>query len=158
MSPAKKVELQQERDETLILFSNQTYPILIASDVASRGLDIDDVELVINYDLALNSKIHTHRIGRTARAGKGGVSISFYTNDEENRAYEFKELFSDIEFKSIETVGCRLKIFLIVLVNTGSFSKRIFPSQILSRAATSTFITKLYSRDLSTSSICLISV
>ena len=95
---------QKQRDETLILFSNQTYPILIASDVASRGLDIDDVELVINYDLALNSKIHTHRIGRTARAGKGGVAISFYTNDEENRAYEFKELFSDIEFKSIETV------------------------------------------------------
>ena len=56
-----------------ILFSNSSYPILIASDVASRGLDIDDVDLVINYDLALNSKIHTHRIGRTARAGKGGV-------------------------------------------------------------------------------------
>ncbi|QKF72924.1 DEAD-box ATP-dependent RNA helicase [Aliarcobacter faecis] len=95
---------QKQRDETLVLFSNQTYPILIASDVASRGLDIDDVDLVINYDLALNSKIHTHRIGRTARAGKGGVSISFYTNNEQNRALEFKEIFSDIEFKELKDI------------------------------------------------------
>ena len=95
---------QKQRDETLILFSNSTYPILIASDVASRGLDIDDVDLVINYDLALNSKIHTHRIGRTARAGKGGVAISFYTKDEQSRAFEFKEIFNDIEFKDSKTI------------------------------------------------------
>jgi len=95
---------QKQRDETLILFSNSTYPILVASDVASRGLDIDDVDLVINYDLALNSKIHTHRIGRTARAGKGGVAVSFFTKDEQNRALEFKEIFNDIEFKEAKVI------------------------------------------------------
>lgn len=69
---------QKERDETLTIFSNKSYPVLIASDVASRGIDINNIDLVINYDLALNYKIHTHRIGRTARAGKGGVAITLF--------------------------------------------------------------------------------
>jgi ATP-independent RNA helicase DbpA len=75
---------QRDRDETMVLFSNRSYPILIATDVASRGLHIDDVDLVINYDLSLNEKIHTHRIGRTARAGKGGLAVTLFTKDEED--------------------------------------------------------------------------
>lgn len=61
---------QKQRDEIIILFSNKSYPILIATDIASRGLDIDDISLVINYDMARDLHTHTHRIGRTARAGK----------------------------------------------------------------------------------------
>jgi len=68
---------QRERNEVLALFSNKSYPVLIATDVAARGLDIDDVELVINYDLPLDPQNYTHRIGRTARAGKNGHAISF---------------------------------------------------------------------------------
>ena len=54
--------------------------ILIATDVASRGLDINDIGIVINYDMPLNIEDYVHRIGRTGRAGKKGVSYSFMTN------------------------------------------------------------------------------
>jgi len=67
---------QKERDETITLFGNKSYKILIATDVASRGLDIDDVELVINYSLPKDLEVYTHRIGRTARAGKTGHAVS----------------------------------------------------------------------------------
>ena len=90
---------QKERDETLTIFSNKSYPVLIASDVASRGIDINNIDLVINYDLALNYKIHTHRIGRTARAGKGGVAITFVLPNEAKSALEIKEHFPDIVFE-----------------------------------------------------------
>jgi ATP-independent RNA helicase DbpA len=73
---------QKYRDETLILFENKSYPVLIATDVAARGLDIKDVDLVINYDLPENFEVYTHRIGRTARAGKEGRSVSFCEDDE----------------------------------------------------------------------------
>ena len=90
---------QKQRDETLTIFSNKSYPVLIASDVASRGIDINNIDLVINYDLALNYKIHTHRIGRTARAGKGGVAITFVLPNEAKSALEIKEHFPDIVFE-----------------------------------------------------------
>lgn len=93
---------QKERDETIILFSNKSYPILIATDVASRGLHIDDVDLVINYDLSLDEKIHTHRIGRTARAGKGGLAISLYTQNDFDRVDVIKDTFDDIQEESID--------------------------------------------------------
>ena len=71
---------QKDRDETLILFANKSYPILICTDLAARGLDIDDVDMVINYELPNDLENYTHRIGRTARAGKKGVSVSFIDN------------------------------------------------------------------------------
>ncbi|RBQ31130.1 ATP-dependent RNA helicase DbpA [Arcobacter sp. FW59] len=95
---------QKQRDETIVLFSNKSYPILIASDVAARGLDIDDIDLVINYDLALNEKIHTHRIGRTARAGKGGCAVTFYTKNEDDKLDIFKSTFSDINFEDVQNI------------------------------------------------------
>lgn len=72
---------QRDRDETLILFSNKSYPILIATDVAARGIDVKDIDLVINYDLPYDNEVYVHRIGRTARAGASGHAISF-TDDK----------------------------------------------------------------------------
>lgn len=73
---------QRERDEVLIRFSNQSVSILVATDVAARGLDIDDLQAVINYDLSRDNDIYTHRIGRTGRAGKKGLALSLYTSSE----------------------------------------------------------------------------
>ena len=87
---------QKDRDETLILFSNKSYPVLIATDVASRGLDIEDVDLVINYDLPFDFEVYTHRIGRTARAGKNGLAVSFI--DDKNHFEDLKYFF-DKEYK-----------------------------------------------------------
>lgn len=67
---------QVDRDETLLQFSNHSCAILVATDVAARGLDIPDVEVVINYDLPRNDETYTHRIGRTGRAGKSGKALS----------------------------------------------------------------------------------
>jgi len=70
---------QRDRNESLLQFANGSLPILVATDVASRGLDIDDIEMIINYDIPHKGETYTHRIGRTARAGKDGIAISLFT-------------------------------------------------------------------------------
>src|SRR3990167_1317171 len=65
---------QRERDETLVRFANKSACILVATDVAARGLDIDSIEAVINYQLAHDSEVHVHRIGRSGRAGSKGFA------------------------------------------------------------------------------------
>lgn len=67
---------QRERDRVMALFRNKSHRILVATDVAARGLDIDHLELVINFDLPLSPEIYVHRIGRTGRAGKTGVAVT----------------------------------------------------------------------------------
>jgi ATP-independent RNA helicase DbpA len=97
---------QKQRDETIIFFSNKSYPILIATDVASRGLHIDDIDLVINYDIARDVETHTHRIGRTARAGKGGLAISLYSNyEDEDKIEDIKASFDNVKFERAEYVN-----------------------------------------------------
>ncbi len=66
-----------QRKTSLTSFKNGTKRILVATDVAARGLDINNIQLVLNFDLPDNSEDYVHRIGRTARAGKGGKAISF---------------------------------------------------------------------------------
>jgi len=68
---------QRERDRVMGGFRAGSVCILVASDVAARGIDVEDVEMVFNYDLPQDTEYYVHRIGRTARAGKGGKSVSF---------------------------------------------------------------------------------
>lgn len=75
---------QRERDQALIRFSNKSVSVLVATDVAARGLDIDALDLVINFNIAHDPEVHVHRIGRTGRAGRRGMAASFY-NDRETR-------------------------------------------------------------------------
>jgi len=73
---------QQDRTLTLIKFDNKSCRILVATDLASRGLDVKDVSAVINYDLPRNHELYVHRIGRTGRAGQEGLALSLYINKE----------------------------------------------------------------------------
>ena len=73
---------QRERDQALIQFSNKSLCVLVATDVAARGLDIDALDLVINYHIAHDPETHVHRIGRTGRAGSSGIACTLYSNRE----------------------------------------------------------------------------
>lgn len=79
---------QRDRNESVIAFSNSSKRIMVATDVASRGLDIKDIALVINYDLPFDAEVYTHRIGRTGRADATGIAISLFTpRDKEKCSY-----------------------------------------------------------------------
>jgi len=76
---------QRERDRVLIRFSNGSCPVLVATDVAARGLDIKSLDMVINYELPHDPDIYVHRIGRTGRAGETGRAFSLYTLSEQRK-------------------------------------------------------------------------
>ena len=67
---------QYERQEMLLQFANGSLPVLVATDLAARGLDIDGIDLVINYDTPMKTEDYTHRIGRTGRADKSGLAVT----------------------------------------------------------------------------------
>lgn len=77
---------QRDRDQVLLQFANQSCPLLVATDVAARGLDIKDLAAVINVDLAFDPEVHIHRIGRTGRAGQTGLALSLCSPAEATRA------------------------------------------------------------------------
>jgi ATP-dependent RNA helicase DBP3 len=79
---------QSDRMEALHLFKEGTSPLMVATDVAARGLDIPDVEVVINYSFPLTTEDYVHRIGRTGRAGKKGVAHTFFTHQNRGLAGE----------------------------------------------------------------------
>lgn len=81
---------QRERLSSLQLFRASVVPVLVSTDVGARGLDIEDVAMVVNWDLPAEPEEYTHRVGRTARAGKGGVAISFVTERDEERVLKIE--------------------------------------------------------------------
>lgn len=83
---------QEQREYALSSLKTGAKDILVATDVAGRGLDVKDVSMVINYDFAKTIEDYTHRIGRTGRAGKNGVAISFITKDDSPLFYDLKQL------------------------------------------------------------------
>lgn len=82
---------QKDRDQTLIRFSNGSLAVLVATDVAARGLDIDSLDLVINYHLPRELMVYTHRIGRTGRAGAKGRALSLFQASEKFRLEQLKD-------------------------------------------------------------------
>ncbi len=85
---------QRDRDQTLVQFASKSVSILVATDVAARGLDIDALDAVINYHLCHDSEGHLHRIGRTGRAGNRGIACSLFTDQE---GYKVSLLDGDVD-------------------------------------------------------------
>jgi ATP-dependent RNA helicase DeaD len=76
---------QRDREEVLVRFSNRSCGVLVASDVAARGLDVEDLGVVVNYDVPHDADTYVHRIGRTGRAGRAGNALTFFTPREIGR-------------------------------------------------------------------------
>jgi len=85
---------QKERDQVLVRFASKSISVLVATDVAARGLDIDTLDAVINYHLSRESEVHVHRVGRTGRAGKSGMACSLYSDKESYKVSVIEEMNS----------------------------------------------------------------
>jgi ATP-dependent RNA helicase RhlE len=83
---------QSERESVMLGFRQKKFPILVATDVVSRGIDIDSIELVVNYDVPPNEEDYVHRIGRTARADKDGEGVTLINPDDQFRFGKIEKL------------------------------------------------------------------
>ena len=92
---------QSSRDNVMKKFRNGTIDVLIATDVAARGLDVSDIDIVFNYDLPQQAEYYVHRIGRTARAGKKGLSFTFVTSRDYPKFREI-EKYANIKMEKID--------------------------------------------------------
>lgn len=108
---------QAQRDAVMNKFRKKTLQILVATDVAARGIDVDDITHVINYNLPEENEVYTHRSGRTARAGKFGVSLAFVTGKEiykiKSIEKQIKKDFEEGVIPSGEEV-CREQLFALI--------------------------------------------
>ena len=85
---------QEQREAALLSVRNGQIDVLVATDLAGRGIDVPDVSLVVNFNMALNIESYTHRIGRTGRAGKSGVAITFLGNEDNDVLYDLKQMMT----------------------------------------------------------------
>jgi len=130
---------QSERTEVLIRFSNGSSRILVATDVAARGLDIDSIGVVINFDMPFESEIYVHRIGRTGRAGKEGSAFSLIRPREMFRLDSINEfLESDYsaekpEFSSdsVDTTAAGMQPEMVTLSINGGRKNKISAGDLL---------------------------
>jgi ATP-independent RNA helicase DbpA len=99
---------QRDREEVLMQFKHQSRRVLVATDVAARGLDIEDLTAVINYETPLDPETYVHRIGRTGRAGKVGYAISLVGPGEQHKIAAIQEFLNvKIAAEGIETLAGR---------------------------------------------------
>ena len=93
---------QEEREEIMRAFKNKQFPILVATDVLSRGIDIDSLSHVVNYDIPRAAEDYVHRIGRTARAATKGTAITFVSDQDQDRVVKIEKLIErDLEKRNI---------------------------------------------------------
>lgn len=92
--------VQKEREKVLLEFKNRKIQILVATDVISRGIDIENIDLIINYDSPRDAEDYVHRVGRTARAKATGVAITLVSRDEEKTISRIEKLIGYTIFRS----------------------------------------------------------
>ena len=127
---------QRDREDRLIQFSNKSSSVLVATDVAARGLDIDSLDMVINFYIARDVEVHTHRIGRTGRAGSQGLACSLY-QDKENYKIQVLEEYMGHGFQRQKLPPTSLlrstpqKPAMITLQIDGGKKQKVRPGDIL---------------------------
>ena len=90
---------QKEREEVLRLFKNRKFQLLVATDIISRGIDIEDIDLIVNFDVPHDPEDYVHRIGRTARAKADGVALSFVNRKEKKTFQRIEEFLGSKVFR-----------------------------------------------------------
>ncbi len=90
---------QPEREAVMMNFKNNKTDILVATDIVSRGIDIDDIGLVINFDVPHDPEDYIHRIGRTARADAEGVALTFVSEAEQGKFYRIEQFIGEEVYK-----------------------------------------------------------
>lgn len=127
---------QREREQVLIRFKHKSASFLVATDVAARGLDIENLPVVINYELPRDSDTYVHRIGRTGRAGKEGVSITLFTEKESYKLTQLGEKQGhSLLYESIDLVpnvrGNQVKPKYVTLYISGGRKDKVRRGDIL---------------------------
>ncbi|MBV1905658.1 MAG: ATP-dependent RNA helicase DbpA [Pseudomonadales bacterium] len=127
---------QQERDQVLLRFSNRSCSVLVATDVAARGLDVKELNAVINYEITRDAETHIHRIGRTGRNGNTGLALNLFTVNERYRIAAIEvyrdadsviKKISDLDLSSALT----FEPAMITLQIDGGRKQKVRPGDIL---------------------------
>jgi ATP-independent RNA helicase DbpA len=127
---------QRERDEVLVQFANHSCAVLVATDVAARGLDIKSLAAVINFELPHDPEIYVHRIGRTGRAGETGIALSMFTEAEQFRVRAIEAFLStpciiDVPASLDRESGFTLKASMVTMQIDAGRKQKIRPGDIL---------------------------
>lgn len=126
---------QRDRDQALIQFANKSISILVATDVAARGLDVDNLDAVVNFELSRDPEVHVHRIGRTGRAGTQGLAFSFFSDKEMHRVAMIDEyLDMPIEAATLPEVNPQAQPYaakMVTLQIDGGKKQKVRPGDIL---------------------------
>ena len=124
---------QYERNDVLVQFANKSCPILVATDVAARGLDIKQLSMVVNLDIPHGQETYTHRIGRTGRAGADGIAITLYDSFESDNADEYRDdkrqFLEDADLKG--STNFELKPQYVTLVIEGGKKDKLRAGDLL---------------------------
>ncbi|MFK7874028.1 MAG: ATP-dependent RNA helicase DbpA [Oligoflexales bacterium] len=127
---------QRDRDDVLALFSNKSLSVLVATDVAARGLDIKDLAFVCNFEPSRNPETHVHRVGRTGRAGKKGLAVTLYSPQEERRVIEIEKILErtyprqsvpSVKPENVKTLAPEMRSLCI----SGGKKNKLRPTDIL---------------------------
>jgi len=127
---------QRDRDQVLVQFKHRSCRVLVATDVAARGLDIEDLPAVVNFELPRNPDVYVHRIGRTGRAGKEGLALTLFADTERYKLDSIGDyLQKELEFEAIEALPKRDELMpepaFATLCIAGGRKQKVRPGDIL---------------------------
>ena len=114
---------QFDRNEAIIQFRNLSAPILVATDVAGRGIDIEGLDAIINYEVPIQNERYTHRIGRTGRAGKNGIAITLVNHHQYERFIDLKRPITPIELPDMNEKFVLKTLMRTICIDAGKKEK-----------------------------------